>query len=306
MESRVHSSYHLLRTRVAVGSGVPILAEAEIAVGGFVVAAHAAGGPAGPTEALVLGGQRVCGPDAVGPGPGPPRPHRGQAVGAAVALAPQMAQVDRPDRPELHRAALRRARRPVRGRVPPRGRPSASGKLRPGRAAVVLLAAHPGDVAAGEVLPGEALEERRLGAAAQQEEDVVRVGLEVGCPPRLNDEAVATATGGAGEGIAVGHGRVVEGEPPVGVVDVEHAVRAGGEVEHQHPINAEEEVAETHMTAPGAQAKGVVHRDVAAEGAAGAYGNAGEGRDHRREKTEEVEEEDWDHGCRSRSERSKS
>lgn len=91
-----------------------------------------------------------------------------------------MAHIDGPDGPELQGAALRRAHDPIGGSGGGTPWPPAAGPLIPGGAPVVLLAAHAGDVAAGQVLPlwrGEALEEWRIGAAAQKHEDVVRVGL---------------------------------------------------------------------------------------------------------------------------------
>ena len=138
----------------------------------------------------------------------------------------------------------------------------------PRGAGEVVPAPHPGHVPAREVPVGEALEERRGSAAAQEEEHVVRVRRQVRLPPRLEDEAVAPAPRGAVECAAVGHGRVVQGEAPVGVVDVEDAVGARGEVQHQRAVDAEEQVAEPRVAAPGVQRERVVHRDVAAEGPA--------------------------------------
>lgn len=258
---------------IAVGSGVETAAKAEIGVGLLVVSAHAAGGLARSAEALLVRRQRVGHPDAVGPRPRAGRPHRRQAVRAAVAFTPQLAHVDGPDGAELQRAALRRPhRRPVGRRLP---RPRLLPFTVPRRAPVVLLAPHAGDVAAGKVAAaaaarrGEALEERRLRPAADEHEDVVGVGAEVGRPPRLHLEAVAQAVRGARQGVAVGHGGVVEGEASVGVVDVEDAVGAGGDVQHQHAVDAVEELPESGVAAPRPQRKGVVHRQVAAVGATG-------------------------------------
>ncbi|KAK9113709.1 hypothetical protein Syun_020506 [Stephania yunnanensis] len=58
---------------------------------------------------------------------------------------------------------------------------------------------------------------------------------------------------------------VVEGEGVEGVVEVEEAVGAGGEVEHEDVVDAEEEVMEGGVAATRGSSEGVVDSEVAAE-----------------------------------------
>jgi hypothetical protein len=246
-----------------------------------VVAARPARGAARAAEPAVGLGERPRRPDPVRPaGSAARRAHGREAVRAAVPLALQPGHVHRPDGGPGNRAALGRGAGAhgvaVRG-VVARGPPPAGVVVVPRGAGEEVPAAHPGHVPAREVPVGEALEERRGGAAAQEEEHVVRVRRQVRLPPRLEHEAVAPAPRGAVERAAVGHGRVVQGEPPVGVVDVEDAVGARGEVQHQRAVDAEEQVAEPRVAAPGVQRERVVHRDVAAEGPARRDRDAGAG-----------------------------
>lgn len=66
------------------------------------------------------------------------------------------------------------------------------------------------------------LEEWRDSRAAEEHEDVVGGGRDVGAAPGLDREAVAAAA--KDDGVAGGQVGVVEGEGTVGVVDVEDAV----------------------------------------------------------------------------------
>jgi hypothetical protein len=270
---------------VAVGGGVPVPAEAQVAVALHVVSARPARGAARTAEPAVRLRQRPGRPDAVRPPDGPARrAHGREAVRAAVPLALEPAHVHRPDGGPRHGAALwwrAHASGPVH--VVARRVPAAAVVVVPRGAGVVVGAPHPGHVPAGEVSVGEALEQRRAGAAAEEEEHVVRVGRQVRLPPLLDHEAVAPARGGAIQRAAVGHGWVVQGEAPVRVVHVQDAVRARGQVQHQRAVDAEEHVPETRVAATGTETEGVVHRDVAAERPARRDRHVGgEGSRHRR------------------------
>lgn len=116
------------------------------------------------------------------------------------------------------------------------------------------------------MLVWEALEERGVSMAVEQHEDVITVRLEVWRAPWLDDKAIGTVR--EGQGVAVRHGGVVDGEAAVGIVDVEDPVGARWHMEHQHAVDAEEEVAEACMAATWAEGEGVVHRNVAAVGPA--------------------------------------
>lgn len=132
----------------------------------------------------------------------------------------------------------------------------------PGGAGEVLLAAHAGDVAAGDVFSGEALEERGARGAGDEHEDVVGGGVHVGSAPGFDSEAVAS--GSEDEVVAGGHVRLVKREGLVGVVDFEDPVGAGADVEHEDVVHAEKEVPEARVAAAVLQCEGVVYGYVAA------------------------------------------
>lgn len=86
-------------------------------------------------------------------------------------------------------------------------------------------------------------------------------------PPGLDREAVAAAA--QHDRVARRHVGVVQDEGPVGVVDVEDAIRARGDVEHGDVVYAEEEVPESGVAAAWLDRERVVDGEVAAEGSAG-------------------------------------
>lgn len=132
----------------------------------------------------------------------------------------------------------------------------------PGGAGEVILAAHAGDVAAGEVFSGEALEEGGAGGAGDEHEDVVGGGVHVRSAPGFDREAVAS--GSEDEVVAGGHVRLVKGEGLVGVVDFEDPVGAGADVEHENLVHAEKKVAEAWVAATVLECEGVIYGYVAA------------------------------------------
>lgn len=146
-------------------------------------------------------------------------PERSDTISAAIAFALEVGEINPPNGLVGKSAALGRAGAEKGG-----GAQSLVAHHLPGGAGIVVLAAHAGDVAAGEVLPGEALEEGGARGAGDEHEDVVGGGVHVGGAPGLEREAVAS--GSEDEVVARGHVGLVEREGLVGVVYLEDPVGA--------------------------------------------------------------------------------